>query len=345
MAERQDQAHAEDVQRALRSIYHHTTRMPRSPRARMRAPLSIYAALNILAQQTDSRAPARLAFAIRELQRHGPRWIRPAPGDPDPAPAFRALLAAAGIPPHARYFATDRLKGPVEPAEVDVSGPDPFVPHTTYDRHTRIATLEATAAGIALPKAQLARVLDPRSWSRCSELFTETYQIRCDPVSRRPIRARGGRYESLPGVPLGTPWEGLLFERFDGSGFAYENVLAVKLTVSGDTLCTDYRLYSCQRLTLGVFGDCGALRANCGEMKAVRGADGKCTVTVTKKLRFKDFTPGDPGEWYDLGDSFGAFAQVLLAAEARGRVLFNLYADVESDPPPAGPDTSGKDTK
>lgn len=177
-------------------------------------------------------------------------------------------------------------------------------------------------------------MLDPRNWGRCSPHFDaeKTYQIKCD-ASGRPLRDRKGELIRETAVQLGEPWQGLMRERFDGEGISVENILQIDfdMLMDGGTLKgvdMFYSLYSCEWCQLGPLSERGGLRKNAGDMKARPVDGGKSTrVTVTKRVRYKDFTPGSPGRFFDLGESLNVWASVLLCARADSEAVFNLCCE------------------
>jgi hypothetical protein len=176
-------------------------------------------------------------------------------------------------------------------------------------------------------------MLDPRNWGRCSPHFDPdaTYEIKTDGQGR-PMRDRRGELIKESSTPLGTPWNGLMRERFDGEGISVENILQITFTIDKEKsgavsgAGVRYSLYSCEYSQLGILRERGGLRKNSGTMTArPLPDDPKSTrVVVTKRVRYMDFTPGSPGRFFDLGGSLNVWAAVLLCARADSEAVFNL---------------------
>jgi hypothetical protein len=208
---------------------------------------------------------------------------------------------------------------------------------TDFDSATGTVSLKS-ASKVNKPIDRCLFMLDPRNWGRCSPFFDgeKTYKIKCD-AGGRPLRDRKGELIRDPVDDFGEPWQGLMRERFDGHGIAVENILDIDFAVFPEDRSDkdpvtgarmSYSLYSCERCQLGLLSERGGLRKNSGGMEAAPVNGGKGTeVVVTKTVRYKDFTPGNEGRFFDLGESLNVWASVLLCARADDEAVFNLCCE------------------
>lgn len=218
-----------------------------------------------------------------------------------------------------------RVQANAEPAPCVVET-TPLVPD--FDHTTD--TLELTTwSTVNRPLAQIARVVDPRSWGKCSDFFDpeRTYRVRmtADGHARRDASGEFGRYDGPE--PIGTTWAGLLRERFDGPGIAVDTVLCIDFVATPKDVSLDYSLYLSDRCTLGPFTDIGGVHMNTGRLSARATPDGRTRVDVYKKLRFRDYTPGDSGRWVDFGDALSLLI-VLMGVVIDDKFVLKLCCDL-----------------
>lgn len=186
--------------------------------------------------------------------------------------------------------------------------PEPVVPK--FDAASQSMTF-TTATTVNRPLSEVRRVLDPRAWGQCSDFFDPELTYRLKVEGSHPVRDRRGRWQREDGPEkLGEAWKGMLLERFDGPGVSVDNVLAIDFAVEKTTAIVHYGLYLSDRCRLGGLTDAGGLLKNSGAVTATE-ENGSTRVTVTKELRFHDYTPGDSGEWIDFGDALSMLLGVM----------------------------------
>jgi hypothetical protein len=301
-------------------------------------PLPLADALDIIFR-CDAHALERTSWALQKLtQKKVPREAQ--------VQALQAIRQAA-MPALARACGTDAKGGTRSLADVSArfqtankAGSCTFdigECKTEYDTASGTVHLKSVSI-VHKPIEQCLKMLDPRNWGRCSPYFDpdNTYEIQTD-AHRRPVRDRNGELVRGSSSAMGEPWNGLLRERFDGEGVATENILAIDFAIRKrqrriTRAEMQYSLYSCEYCQLGALAERAGLRKNSGGMTAERaGSNGASTkVTVTKHVRYKDFTPGNPGRFFDLGETLTLWASVLLCARADSEAVFNLCCDPES---------------
>lgn len=192
-----------------------------------------------------------------------------------------------------------------------------------FDIATRTVSFESRSS-INRRLSDMRWLLDPRAWGLCSDFFDPDRTYRMKMVDGRPVRDRRGHWVRDDGPePYGDSWAGLLRERFDGPGVSVDNLLAIDFRAADDRVIVDYALYVSERCSLGPFVDVGGLHKNCGTVEAV-AKGGTTVVDVVKTLRFHDFTPGDPGEWVDLGDALSLVMAVMGVVLVDDKIVLKL---------------------
>lgn len=220
-----------------------------------------------------------------------------------------ALIAAGRAREAARASqATARSKAPGG-AAVQRPAPKLFDPEckATFDANTKVTTITASAA-INCTVDDLVDIVDPRAWGLGDSIIDIAF----------PVELRGDRYEPLAGdidVKLGTEWEepGLLFEYARSDIASFENILRIRRFVrEGSSLLVEYDLFDCLKTTIGFFTIDGGMQKNEGHVKVKRnGRDAE--IEVVKRIRIRDFTPNDPGDRYDFGESINSTIGAALS--------------------------------
>jgi hypothetical protein len=206
-----------------------------------------------------------------------------------------------------------------------------------FNANTGLTTMLCSAS-VRRGGAELAPVLDPRSWAANGEVIGAAFIVSRDaqgqyaPAILTPARqlqppgAKGSPDDSLP---LGQEFEHqLLYEYARSEVASFENILRIKRFVVSDTLIqADYQLFDCLNCTFGFFSAPGGLTANEGYVKAFPLNDYWWSINVKKVIQVRDLTPQDPGNKYDFGEWVnstigGALSQwVRDAASALSPVL------------------------
>jgi len=196
----------------------------------------------------------------------------------------------------------------LESAELELD-PCPITNRTCtacYNATSGATTVTATGT-VSRPITDMPKVIDPQNWHHCSEAFE-------DSVSVVEVNAGGtlaGYYNPSPN-PSGVPWSGMLYEKVDGGGTVYENVLWINYTQSPpvgtpNLLRVEYSLKEPYKPNVG------ELRKDEGHMTATRHSFDplhKTDIEIVKTVRFADFTPGG-GPW-DIGELPNYYAPALL---------------------------------
>lgn len=179
------------------------------------------------------------------------------------------------------------------------------------------------------PLSQIARVVDPRSWGKCSDFFDPERTYRVPVVDGHGHRDASGEFARYKGPEeIGTTWAGLLRERFDGPGIAVDTVLCIDFVAGRKEVSLDYSLYLSDRCTLGPFTDIGGVRMNTGRLTATEVLPGVTKVDVYKMLRFLDYTPGDGGRWVDFGNALSLLI-VMMGVVIDDKFVLKLCCDLD----------------
>jgi hypothetical protein len=177
---------------------------------------------------------------------------------------------------------------------------------STYLGQTRtiIAVSQVT---VKRPYGEVCQRIDPRNWQRCGEVFRKTQHV----------QSVGGRY--YPPAPTssqpGKPWRGLLYEHVQTGPVASENVLDIDFKVGAREATVDFSLHHPLAYRFGPLEWVGGVQIDSGQLTAKRLEPverGETLVTATKKVRFRDLTPGDPGLTVDYGDLVSYLAPASL---------------------------------
>jgi hypothetical protein len=165
---------------------------------------------------------------------------------------------------------------------------------------TRRVTEVLGGAKVRRSLAELAPILDPRSWSCGGGVIAQAFIVDedADGVYRRTT-------ELDETVPLGRPWANrLLWEYARSEVASFENILRiVNFDVAPNEIQATYHLHDCLICTLGAFSSPGGLTINEGHVKATRIDAHWSQIEVLKRLEVRDLTPNDPGNPYDFGQS------------------------------------------
>ena len=300
--------HRQELRDALWSVHFHAAGHPPFAVPRAFVPMSLGAAVDILLQKRDEHDTVRRHWARSQLQEAVDKGCC-LPLDRKPAQALITRCKKEKAPKCLPQFA------PCNPR---------------YNLFTRTTTVQ-TSVTVTRPLAKLTPALDPRSWAKCSPFFDaqQTFQIRCD-GNGGPIRKQNGEYErEARGPKVGAEWHGLLHEQFEGTGVSFGNVLQIDFEVTAKKVHLKYNLYIPESCTIAGFSLCGGLLKDSGNTVAspVPGNPRSTKVVATKTLRFRDFTPGDPGGLIDYGDSMGIWAPLFLCLQVQDKAAFDLCCE------------------
>jgi hypothetical protein len=163
----------------------------------------------------------------------------------------------------------------------------------TFDPSSRITTATAVTSWQG-DFARLAVILDPRSWSRESIFFPESYEA----------IQRNGQFQPDPAPPPpGQSWKGYLYEFVesrvnDAVSAAFQNYLNVDFKADYDNhrIRVDYSLYSCQGSMLleriaggGIEVDSGfAIAEPLNTLPSVPPEQQTFKISAKKTVRFAD---------------------------------------------------------
>jgi hypothetical protein len=200
---------------------------------------------------------------------------------------------------------------------------------------------------------ELTRLLDPRGWDECSDLFEDTFEV----------AEHDGDYDEVETPPesYGKNWEGLLYEFADAGPQAVENILHVRFTVTrscnplpegmqagrwrtelrGDVprgvpfdpeerrlpeacwhqMCEHpidsaevlYQLYDCLAYRIGSVVLPGTMRLNNGFFRAHSLDNGRTRIACLKRIRFGRVTQWSAGRAFDYGELLNYLAPTLLS--------------------------------
>jgi len=183
----------------------------------------------------------------------------------------------------------------------------------SIDPFTNETSLSATIR-VARPFAQLVPILDPRSWSTCSDLFTKTDQVHDPPDSSfSAIR---------PPVPnIGQRWNGLLFERAESGQQQVENILRIDFnpaapptTAAGNDILVTYDLFRSISYCAGALRLPGMMRQNRGYLRASPVNAGlEATLEVTKTVKYGRLSSWSGSRIIDYGEILNYVARALFA--------------------------------
>lgn len=176
-------------------------------------------------------------------------------------------------------------------AAVPVSGCHGTLLYQWTSPATKPSVTSSMRVTINRPVADVARALDPQSWSQCSKFFVKSYLAvdpgagTGDPTADTPV-APGTAYPStavVPGTPY--PWR-LFFEHYDGhcktGACWYRNLLDVRTWYegSGSSYHVRYDLHRYMSGTQRIKIDGGNLTVEPGS------TSGTADVTASKTLEF-----------------------------------------------------------
>jgi hypothetical protein len=176
---------------------------------------------------------------------------------------------------------------------------------------------------------ELACLLDPRGWPKCSDLFDDTYRV---------TQIAPGEYRRMTDdpQPLGTDWSGLLYELAGAGPQAVENILAIDFKVQRtcykgknkplkcrEGTCAhailkvevDYGLHDSLTYRVGGMEFPGLMRQNHGFFRAKPGLGGTTEVSCKKTIRFARLTDWSTsfGGAYDYGELLNYTAPTYLS--------------------------------
>ena len=219
--------------------------------------------------------------------------------------AHEAVLTALGAPVDAIRNALANQPGLDESHRQQVvnnllNGAGPAVAGCEVkDQHTDVEldpTTNITTATVTLsvnrPMADLALVMDPQGWVKCSDYFKNSYVARKDGNDYRWDKDYNGY--PLPNPPRrGAPWRGVLFEHFElppelGASW-FRNFLVIDASPKAG--CVKYRLYRSIRSRVGcepATGIDGGITHDAGYTQAKREPDGWTSLKAVKEIRFSD---------------------------------------------------------
>jgi hypothetical protein len=192
-----------------------------------------------------------------------------------------------------------------------LSGPDQQPPcskatsKATFDPLLKVSEIESTMTVHRPLDDELAKLLDPRGWQRCSELFAETYQVKLDRCTHEPLGT----------VADGKSWSGYLYERFVARPQQAENILCIDFQRSAHDIVVDYHLERSLSYRVAGMTMPGVMRQNHGRVTATAGiAPRETLVTVVKTAHFGRFTSWSAGGGLDYGEVLNYVAPAFLSA-------------------------------
>lgn len=164
------------------------------------------------------------------------------------------------------------------------------------DFNARTLQTDLTASvRVFRPLAELAPLLDPQGWDRCSDLFADTHRV----------VASGGTFAPAT-EPLKDPdkWTGLLYERAAVGPQEVENILDVSFLREPRRVRVTYDLYRSISYSLGGMRLPGVMRQNYGYVEAVPDRhDARIThMTVVKTIRYDRLSSWSGSQVIDVGE-------------------------------------------
>ncbi len=172
-------------------------------------------------------------------------------------------------------------------------------------------TLNTTVTGkvrVKRPLADVAKVIDPRSWSICSDHFDESTRVNND----HPHYPEHAEHRSQP---LGETWSevGYLREVVRAGPAEFTNVLRIdRFEVTSAQATLEYRIERPIQLTYGGLGTLyNPIAVDYGTTTARMIGGGWCKVEFEKTIRFRDVTP-DRAYDLDFGEAMNYWAPIIL---------------------------------
>jgi hypothetical protein len=237
------------------------------------------AADDLLVQGLDAAKQTKIDLRA-ELARINRPLALASPNPPVPPRRF----APAPLPP-TPGAAADPDENPVQNATCTVD----------YNANSKITRIIGRAR-VKRTMAQLAPVLDPRSWSATGSVIGAAFPVVDDNGVYKPRR-------DLDDQELGKPWKGLLYEYARSDVASFENILSIdRFTgMNAKRIEATYHLYDCLVCTFGMISAPGGLTVNQGHGLATPVNDEWSDLEVLKEIKVRDLTPHDPGRGYDFG--------------------------------------------
>jgi|GEM_PF-3684050 len=159
------------------------------------------------------------------------------------------------------------------------------------------------------PVAELAAVIDPRSWATCSDAFTLSNAVTYNPSQHT--------YDPVLATPNpGTPWtDGMLDEEVKLGKVEFRNVLNIEFDQTApDEWTVDYSLFESRKLKMPLVDLNECVNVNEGVVIARKLLPGWTELIVEKRVRFVDLTIGTKPNPFgvDPGEILNFWAPVLL---------------------------------
>lgn len=182
-----------------------------------------------------------------------------------------------------------------------------------------VTTLTASIEVNRSPE-DLAGVIDPQNWGKCSVIFDpqfpdNLYRVQEDGSGNPQLDGKGNPIP-YQATPQPVPWTGLLYERAVPGPASFRNILHVKeFTVKADEVFLAYELHTGLSFTLGALSeDFSGLHQDSGTVQAtpVVGDSSWTEIQATKVVRFIDLTKESTGS-VDYGEFLNYLTPAILS--------------------------------